>query len=260
MCINVCEHNWNMYITFIYIIVIRRYFVANSSPLLHRTGPAYNLVMKDNSVDLTGSDRDTDKEGSLSDLNDIGSRRPVAQSMRRWAIHSANSGIEQPKNSSPGQTPRRSDTFDNLSPFQTLSFCPGNCCCIHPIRPNVNRICRFSSIAIFFDVTDEWSWIRDAGTDSLIVIRGDPSAVYHWIVPSVEAPVSHHPWTKTTLGPLWQVSLFDTNTYHLVMYSRHLFLRFLFPLHYFIRLLFVDFFSSVQQTFSFVLYSDSIYP
>jgi hypothetical protein len=124
----------------------------------------------------------------------------------------------------------------------------------------VNRICRFSSIAIFFDVTDEWSWIRDAGTDSLIVIRGDPSAVYHWIVPSVEAPVSHHPWTKTTLGPLWQVSLFDTNTYHLVMYSRHLFLRFLFPLHYFIRLLFVDFFSSVQQTFSFVLYSDSIYP
>lgn len=141
-----------MLIAFIYIIMVRCYFLANASPIQpHRTRPVYQLV-RDNSVDLIGSDRDTtDKEGSLTDLNDVRPRRPVAQSMRRRAIQSANSGVEQPKNSSPGQSPRRSDTFDNLSSSQTLSFCPGNCCCIHPIHPTP-YICRFPSIPIFFDV------------------------------------------------------------------------------------------------------------
>ena len=120
-------------------------------------------------------------------------------------------------------------------------------CCNHPIRPNMNPMCRFLSIPIFLRC-DGWHRIRDVGTGSLIVIRDDPSAAYRWIVPS-EAPASHHPWTRTTLGPLWQVSLFDTNTYDRLV-SRRLPSRplthFLFPvfiISYFWCLL-RDFFSS----------------
>uniref|UniRef100_A0A0P5XC50 GRAM domain-containing protein n=1 Tax=Daphnia magna TaxID=35525 RepID=A0A0P5XC50_9CRUS len=77
---------------------------ANASPTSQGKAAARKLV-RDTSVDLTGSDRDTDKEGSLTD--DGAPRRPVAHSMRRRAIHSANSDTVQPMNSSPTQTPRR---------------------------------------------------------------------------------------------------------------------------------------------------------
>ncbi|XP_057368789.1 GRAM domain-containing protein 4-like isoform X2 [Daphnia carinata] len=77
---------------------------ANASPTSQGKATARKLV-KDASVDLTGSDRDTDKEGSLTD--DGAPRRQVAHSMRRRAIHSANSDNVQPINSSPTQTPRR---------------------------------------------------------------------------------------------------------------------------------------------------------
>jgi len=96
---------------FICIEILLSNFLANASPgSHHKTAPVHKLV-KDNSVDLTGSDRDTEKEGSLTDLNDVvRPRRSVAQSIRRRAMQSAQSGVEQPLNSSPGQTPRRSDT------------------------------------------------------------------------------------------------------------------------------------------------------
>jgi hypothetical protein len=88
-------------------------FVANASPgSQHKT---VHRLANESSVDLTGSDRDTDKEGSLTDLNDVvRPRRSVAQSIRRRAMQSAKSGAElqeQPSNSCPGQTPRRSDTY-----------------------------------------------------------------------------------------------------------------------------------------------------
>lgn len=89
-------------------------FSANASPTSQGKAAARKLV-RDTSVDLTGSDRDTDKEGSLTD--DGAPRRPVAHSMRRRAIHSANSDTVQPMNSSPTQTPRRSDTFVNVPDF-----------------------------------------------------------------------------------------------------------------------------------------------
>ncbi|XP_046463501.1 GRAM domain-containing protein 4-like isoform X1 [Daphnia pulex] len=82
---------------------------ANASPgSQHKT---VHRLVNESSVDLTGSDRDTDKEGSLTDLNDVvRPRRSVAQSIRRRAMQSAKSGAElqeQPSNSCPGQTPRR---------------------------------------------------------------------------------------------------------------------------------------------------------
>lgn len=88
-------------------------FVANASPgSQHKT---VNRLVNESSVDLTGSDRDTDKEGSLTDLNDVvRPRRSVAQSIRRRAMQSAKCGAElqeQSSNSCPGQTPRRSDTY-----------------------------------------------------------------------------------------------------------------------------------------------------
>lgn len=118
-----------------------------------------------------GSDRDTDKEGSVTD-DSYRPRRP-ATSIRRRALQSANSSnvIEQPMNSSPGQTPRRSSSLF-----------------YHVFRPCAIFICNAKSMAISHRVvlTDS---IRDAGIGSLIAIREDRSVAYRWIAPS-EVPAT----------------------------------------------------------------------
>ena len=76
---------------------------VNASPVPHHKTLSQAAIM--DSLDQGGSDRDTDKEGSVTD--DSRPRRPVT-SIRRRVLQSANSSnVEQPTNSSPGQTPRR---------------------------------------------------------------------------------------------------------------------------------------------------------
>lgn len=78
---------------------------VNASPVPHHR-TLIQTVVKDSMEG--GSDRDTDKEGSVTDDSYLRPRRPA--SIRRRALQSANSSnvVEQPMNSSPGQSPRRS--------------------------------------------------------------------------------------------------------------------------------------------------------
>lgn len=85
----------------------------------------------------------------------------------------------------------------HLLMFQTLSLAPTFCCCLCYYCYVIQYILNVLMLKL--------NSVRDAGTGSLVAIRDDPSAAYHWIVPS-GASASPQCWTKTT-SPLWQVSL-----------------------------------------------------
>lgn len=89
---------------------------GSPSPATRHKMLVHSFVAKD-SFDLAGSDRETDKDGSVTE--DSRTRRPLANSIRRRALQSSTSGHseqaqqqqqpqqQQPMNSSPGTTPRR---------------------------------------------------------------------------------------------------------------------------------------------------------